>query len=115
MRPIDADALIKNISDDNAGYILSDRLSVIDIENYIDDMPTIDVELHKKEGKDMTNTEWIVLQTNYPESDWYLVNIHNISMIHYESHSVFLTGQTKPLHITGQSMEELCRTILKIM
>lgn len=51
MRPIDADALIKYISDDNAGYISSDRLSVIDIENYIDDVPTIDAELHKKEEK----------------------------------------------------------------
>lgn len=63
----------------------------------------------------MANMKWIVLQTSYPESDRYLVNIHNISMIHYESHSVFLIGQTKPLHITGQSMEELYRTILKIM
>lgn len=41
MRLIDADALIKHISDDNAGYLLSDRLSVIDIEKYIDDAPTV--------------------------------------------------------------------------
>lgn len=63
----------------------------------------------------MTNTEWIVLQTSYPESDRYLVNIHNISMIHYESNSVFLTGQMKPIHITPQSMKELYETILRSM
>ena len=59
----------------------------------------------------MTSKEWIVLQTKFPESDQYLVNIHNISMISCESNAVFLAGREHPIHITSQSMEELYKTI----
>lgn len=63
----------------------------------------------------MTNTEWIDVQVIRPGSNSYLVNIHNISMIHYESNLVWLVGRTEPLHITDQSMKELYETVLKNM
>ncbi len=68
----------------------------------------------RKDGEKMTNTEWIDIQT-VDSKDRYIVNIHNISMIHYESNTVFLAGKEHPLHITGQSMEKLYETVLRNM
>lgn len=57
-RYIDADAFMQHIIDDNDGYLL--WLSVMDIKNYVDGAPTIDVE-------PVVHAHWI--KSNYDKLD----------------------------------------------